>query len=575
MTAVAQVQAKEQRDLSELSLREAAFPAAGGGRSLTRRGWLVFAICATLAALAAAGIGRHDLVRSQGLPQVMEFFAVALHPRLDREFLVLTGRASLTTLAYAVLGTVLSLVIGLPAGVLCSQAWWHFGARGRRRPGALAGWAATRVLLVVPRGIHEVVWGLLFLSIFGLQPIVAVLAIGIPFGAVTAKVFSEILDETAKASYSALITAGSPRPAAVLYGLLPAALSDLLSYSFYRFECAMRSAAVLGLVGAGGLGFELRLSLQALRYAEIWTLLFALVALSAAADFWSSAVRSRRRKSRRRSRGAGSPGGQRRDRVLTGSVALALGLLGFSLWWVRPSLSVLWARRTWELIGQLATASRPHLGPAGLAGLLESSTATLAMSVIAIVVAFLSGLLLTFPAANLSQPARTGARMARAARLVVVLATRGLLVLLRAIPAPVWALLFLFVVFPGVLPGALALGVYTAGVLGRLMAETVENLETRPLRALRAHGASGLQVFCYGMVPPTMPRFVAYGLYRWVVTIRETVVVGVVGAGGLGLVLDQQLASFDYGGAVTTLLALMALTIVVDFTSAAIRRSLR
>jgi phosphonate transport system permease protein len=72
-----------------------------------------------------------------------------------------------------------------------------------------------------------------------------------------------------------------------------------------------------------------------------------------------------------------------------------------------------------------------------------------------------------------------------------------------------------------------------------------------------------------------MPRFVAYGLYRWEVTIRETVVVGVVGAGGLGLVLDQQLASFDYGGAVTTLLALMALTVVVDFTSAAIRRSLR
>jgi len=573
---VAQVQAKEQRDLPELSLREAAFPAARGGRSLTRRGWLVFAICATLAAVAAAGVGRHDLLKSQGVPQVQEFFAAALHPRLDREFLALTGRASLTTLAYAVLGTVLSLVIGLAAGVLSSQTWWQFGGRGRRRPGALFGWAATRVLLVVPRGIHEVVWGLLFLSIFGLQPIVAVLAIGIPFGAVTAKVFSEILDETAKASYSALITAGSPRPAAVLYGLLPVALSDLLSYSFYRFECAMRSAAVLGLVGAGGLGFELRLSLQALRYAEIWTLLYALVALSAAADLWSSAVRSRRRTPRRRaSRGAGSPAGQRRDRVLTGSVALAVGLLGFSLWWVRPGISVLWARRTWELIGQLVTASRPRLGPAGLAGLLQSSAATLAMSMIAIVVAFLSGLLLTFPAANLSQPARTGARMARAARLVVVLATRGLLVLLRAIPAPVWALLFLFVLFPGILPGALALGVYTAGVLGRLMAETAENLDTRPLRALRAHGASGLQVFCYGIVPPTMPRFVAYGLYRWEVTIRETVVVGVVGAGGLGLVLDQQLASFDYGGAVTTLLALMALTVVVDFTSAAIRRSLR
>jgi len=581
MTSAPQLQAEQRRDLPELSLREAAFPAAGTGRSLIRRAWLLLAIGATLAALAAAGVGRHDVVKSQGAQQVKEFFAAALHPRLDREFLALTGRASLTTLAYAVLGTVLSLLIGLAAGVLCSRTWWRSGARGRRRPGAMAGWVAMRVLLVLPRGIHEVVWGLLFLSIFGLQPIVAVLAIGIPFGAVTAKVFSEILDETGTGPYSSLITAGAPRRTAVLYGLLPPALSDLLSYSFYRFECAIRSAAVLGIIGAGGLGFELRLSFQALRYTEIWTLLYALVALSAAVDVWSSAVRSRRRTSRRRIDGnhpgarRDRRGDQRRDRVLTGSVALAIALLGLSLWWVRPSLSVLWSRRTWQLTGQLIATSRPHLGPGGLTGLLEGSADTLAMSVIAIAVAFLTGLLLTLPAANLSQLDRSGARMARAGRLAVVMATRVVLVLLRAIPPPVWALLFLFVLFPGILPGALALGVYTAGVLGRLMAETAENIDTRPLRALRAHGASGLQVFCYGVVPPTIPRFVAYGLYRWEVTIRETVVVGVVGAGGLGLALNQQLASFDYGGAVTTLIALVVLTIVVDFTSAAIRRAVR
>src|SRR5262245_44807112 len=128
MTSVAQLQAEKQRDLPELSLREAAFPAAGAGRSLSRRGWLLFVIVAALAAFAAAGVGRRDLVKSQGLQQVMAFFAAALHPRLDSEFLALTGRATLTTLAYAVLGTVLSLVIGLTAGVLCSRIWWRSGA---------------------------------------------------------------------------------------------------------------------------------------------------------------------------------------------------------------------------------------------------------------------------------------------------------------------------------------------------------------------------------------------------------------------------------------------------------------
>ena len=155
------------------------------------------------------------------------------------------------------------------------------------------------------------------------------------------------------------------------------------------------------------------------------------------------------------------------------------------------------------------------------------------------------------------------------------MASKLVLVILRAIPAPVWALLLLFVLYPGIVPGALALGVYTMGVLGRLMAETTENLDDRPLRALRAQGASGAQVLCYGVLPAAVPRFVAYGLYRWEVAVRDTVVVGVVGAGGLGLLLDHQLASFDYGGAFTTLAALIILTFAVDLTSAALRRALR
>ncbi|MGH3433868.1 MAG: PhnE/PtxC family ABC transporter permease, partial [Thermocrispum sp.] len=153
--------------------------------------------------------------------------------------------------------------------------------------------------------------------------------------------------------------------------------------------------------------------------------------------------------------------------------------------------------------------------------------------------------------------------------------TRGLLVVLRAVPPPVWALVALFVLTPGIVAGAVALGVYTAGVLGRLMAEAAENLDARPLRALRSHGANGAQVLCYGVIPAATPRFVAYGLYRWEVTIRETVVVGVVGAGGLGVALQHDLSSFHYGGALTVLLVLVGLTFAVDLISAALRRAVR
>lgn len=549
----------------------------GGKRTRHRRIWTLVLVGAVLASVIGAVLGREDLVRPDGVGAFLQFFGAATSPRLDGEFLLLTATASLITLAYAVLGTALSLVIGIVGGVLTSQTWWTTGARSRGRRGA-AYWTLARAVLVVPRGIHEVIWGLIFLIVFGLDPLVAVLAIGIPFGAITAKVFSELLDETASQPYSALLAAGASKSSAMIYGLLPPALSDLLSYGFYRFECAIRSAAVLGLVGAGGLGFQLALSFESLRYEEIWTLLYALIILCIAADFWSSRVRSRR--ALRAEPGHAGQRERRRsvDPLLAGSGVLGLVLIGLSVWWVGLDLGVLVSDQTWEqTTGLLADAWPPSLSAGGFIELIELTWVTLAMSILAMVLGFWGGALFAFPAANL-RPSSRGSRqdaLARAARVLLLAGSRFVLIVLRAIPPPVWALLFLFVLNPGILPGAVALGVYTAGVLGRLMAESAENLEQRPLRALRAHGASGAQIFCYGIVPAATPRFIAYGLYRWEVTIRETVVVGVVGAGGLGYVLAQQLNSFDYGGALTTLIVLIVLTLAVDFTSAAVRRTLR
>lgn len=515
----------------------------------------------------AAGAGSRRLVKPEGAASFFEFFGAAAHPRLDGEFLAITGNAALVTLAYAVLGTALSLVIGVVGGILSSQTWWQ--PRGRPRFGRV-GWVVARVVLVVPRGIHEVVWGLFFLAVFGLDPIVAVLAIGIPFGAVTAKVFSELLDETSRGPYTALLAIGASRRSAILYGLLPPALSDLLSYGFYRFECAIRSAAILGLVGAGGLGFELALSFQTLRYEEIWTLLYALILLSIGAEYWSSAVRTRRANHLRRP--------LRRDPVLAGSLLFGAVLVGLSTWWVGLDLAVLWSGRVRELgVDLLRDAWPPALPDGGFGELARLSVSTLAMSVLAIAFAFIGGALLAFPAAKLAQVGRPHrqTRPARTFRAIVRLGSRLILIVLRAIPPPIWALLLLFVLFPGILPGAVALGVYTAGVLGRLMAEAAENVDGRPPHALRVNGASGGQVFLYGVLPAAVPRFVAFGLYRWEVTIRETVVVGVVGAAGLGLLLDHQLSSINYAAASATLITLILVTLAVDLTSAAIRRTLR
>ncbi|MFB6368525.1 MAG: PhnE/PtxC family ABC transporter permease, partial [Gemmatimonadota bacterium] len=266
---------------------------AGGG---ARRWWAAAAALVLAWAVLEAGLLSGDLVNAGGWPQVREFLGAAADPALDADFLARTGRAAFVTLAFAVCGTFLSLILGTVGGVLGSEVWWATvasdrddGELGRLR----AAWLTVRGALAVPRSIHEILWGLFFINIVGLDPIVGVLAIAIPYGAITAKLFSEILDETSRDALRALRNAGVPSGRAFLYGLLPEAFRDLLSYAFYRFECSIRSAAVLGIIGAGGLGYELFLSMQSLRYPQMWTLLAALIALTGATDLWSGFVRRR------------------------------------------------------------------------------------------------------------------------------------------------------------------------------------------------------------------------------------------------------------------------------------------
>ena len=595
------------RQLSRLPQR----PSPLNARNL----WALVFVASFVWSLHSAGIFQGNLINEGGWTLVLRFLVAATHPDFSPELLKLTLDATLKTLAYAVCGTAFSVLIGLVGGVLSSEVWWQSvsgvkSPRGRftkptgektqhrLKPAhtgvkSQAPWLVVRAVLAVPRAIHELIWGLFFVNIFGLDPLVAILAIAIPFGAITAKVFSEILDETPRQPLMALLNSGVPPLNAFAYSLIPQAFLNLLSYSFYRLECSIRSAAVLGIIGAGGLGYQMLLSLQSLRYEQMWTFLIALVVLSGGTDFWSAMLRHRlgapsrldlnvlNLKQRKQPR-------FQRDLVVKASVLSAIVLLLFSFWYVQADFSRLWASRTAQLLaGVIYDAFPPDTSQ--LSQLFTLSAQTLAMSILAMAGAGLGGILLSFPAAhNFLLPGgilNNGSRspqplLKRGERnrwwgMAVLVFTRFVLLFVRAVPEPIWALIFLFVLFPGILPGAIALGLHNLGILGRLMAEVTENLDERPMRSLKALGATNSQVFLYSVLPRTLPRFLAYILYRWEVCIRATVIVGLVGAGGLGRLLTEQLSSFDYKGLLTTLLVFILLTFLVDLISASVRRTLR
>jgi phosphonate transport system permease protein len=216
------------------------------------------------------------------------FFPLVLTP----DFLALVAKATLDTLALATAGTALAMLAGLPLAmaVAASLSVSRVGpARDAWRGTALR--APVRWLLVFMRSIPEIVWALLFVRAIGLGPAAGVLAIAISYAGMLGKVYFEIFESGDTRAARAILEAGGGRTSAFLYGILPATLHELVSYSVYRWECAVRASVVMGFVGAGGLGQQMELSMRMLAGGEVATMLAAFLLLVLLADAVSALLR--------------------------------------------------------------------------------------------------------------------------------------------------------------------------------------------------------------------------------------------------------------------------------------------
>jgi phosphonate transport system permease protein len=521
-----------------------------------------------------------DIVNRGGVPLIGDLLGKAWSPRLDGEFVEVVVDAAVTTLAFAALGTAGALVIGLLGGLVLSDVAW-----ARRPP-----WPVRTVrtglrgALVAIRSIHELVWALLLVSVLGLDPLVAVLAIALPFGAQTAQVFGDTFDALPTRALRALRDAGAPAAPAVAFALLPPAGPLMLSYAFYRFECAVRSTVLLGAVGVGGLGQELVVSLSSRNWDEVWTLIAAVIVLSAVVDAWSGRLRtdmavvSCSEWSAGDAGGAADTGGRRPGSrwARWSAIAAAPGLV--VAWFASGvSLTGLTSERTRMLAGRLLDDLVPPALPRGGAG--EVTTAvldTLAMAVLAMAIA----VLITLVVSPWAVAARRGAGPppplpVRFGRWSAWLTARIVLLVLRSVPPTVWAVIALLALFPGVLPGALALGVYTGGVLGRLVAESWESVSPAPRQALVRTGVPGAVATVAAVVPASAQQLVTYTLYRFEICVRETAVVGIVGAAGLGRLLAENLNFFRFPVVTTLLIASLAVSAATEVLSRRLRRALR
>ncbi len=244
-------------------------------------------------------------------------------------------------------------------------------------------------------------------------------------------------------------------------------------------------------------------------------------------------------------------------------VAGVLVLVGLSFW----SLQLQWAQflsvTALRKMGQfLAELTQLEGSPRFLQKLLLAALQTLAMSAVGTLLAVVLGIALALPASKTyaGDPAYWRGL------------TRLVLNALRSIPELVWATLLLIAAGLGPFAGTLALALHTAGVLGRLFAEAIENAPPGPAQALRLRGVGEGRVFLYASLPQVLPQLVSYALYRWENNIRAAAVLGVVGAGGLGQMLAFHMGLFQMGDVGSILLAMLLLVALVDALSFASRR---
>jgi phosphonate transport system permease protein len=258
---------------------------------IARLSWALAALVLLWPLLAWTEFRPWVLFAPESLKPTLHFLAGFVPPRVDAEFLELVARETWRTVAIATAGLTLALLLALPLALLSVRSLSISGLAGRMAALPAVVRFALRAVMVVLRSVPELVWALVFVRVVGLGPTAGVLAIGLTYGGMLGKVYGDILESGDAHATTSLLRNGAGRLQAFFYALLPQNAAELTSYTVYRWEGAIRSSAVLGFVGAGGLGQQMDSSMKMFAGNEVATMLVVFVLLVAGADRLSAWLR--------------------------------------------------------------------------------------------------------------------------------------------------------------------------------------------------------------------------------------------------------------------------------------------
>jgi phosphonate transport system permease protein len=588
----------------------------------------------------------HPDKRAASLRRMGNWISAFTSPNFSGDFLLHSAKLTLQTLSTALLGTFLAVLLGFLIALGSSRAvmigeehgegWWR--AFPLRSPAA-ALCALCRLLQDVLRAVPDFVWAVILVAVVGLGPLAGALALALNVSGILAKVYSELWDSVEERDYEQARGLGAGRLVTFFYGISPLAARGVQSFTLMRAECAIRNAAVIGVVGGGGLGADIWYQIQFGNWDKVSTLILFTLALTLTADVASNFIRRQLRSDPNHPR-ASKPTSTWRtlSRSYVG-IAFALSLVAWSLWfmafgknappgqndqnYLAPATKLL-KGENWGNLSFFERLLQPELDlpalgitstngpdqptsgrgtvdlfssygpldfyrPSAWAAwhqelskwfvyrVITSSSVPLAIAIIGTLLGTAAAMLLTYPhslAFMLESSLFTGERSPpwhRALRFIQFTLARITGLISRGVPEVMWAFLFISFFGPGLLAGAVAIAIHTCGVLVRVFSETVDNIPYR--RFEQGYLGSRPACFTYVAAPTSWRDWMTYTFFQFESNVRAGVVLGMIGVGGLGFYFNFNFEWFRFERAGTYLIMIIALTVIIDRISRALKLS--
>ena len=481
-------------------------------------------------------------------------------PRFDQMGQVID--ATIETLWMALIGTTASVILSIPLA---------FGAARNTTPNA-AIFAVCRAIITLARAVPTLIIAAIFVLAVGIGPLGGILALALHSIGMIGKLYTEAIESATEAPRDAVSSTGASKWQTILATIVPQATPTFIGAAMYRLDINVRESAVLGWVGAGGIGFVIQTALRGLDYSRALaavSVIFVVITLieissnklRASIIGEQSAVITKNQKARQKSterdhkilleavtlRKINLPWTSER-RLRVSAVLFYLGLLTLALVTIKmPIISSFGYldeifKTSADLFPPDFNTARPEI----IRGILE----TIAIGFVATIL----GLLIALPLALLA------ARNIVVNR-VIYSGTRLFMLAFRGIPELIVAVLFVSAMGLGPVPGTLALTLGTAFFMAKLIADTLEEVAPEPRDAIFATGATRSQEFFAAVLPQAMPNLISQTLYLLDVNLRSSTVLGIVGGGGIGFLLLSALRVLEY----QTVGAILILTFVVVY----------